>query len=380
MSTDEPARALWTRAGLYDADAATAADRLALLEFLAAQGFTLDEMVAADRGGRLFALAGDRLAGTGVPRHTVAGAAASLGVEPLLVNRIWQALGLPLLGEGPVLTDDDIAALEVQCRAAAFLGPDAVIGVCRVAGAGLARLAEAEATAMRIAVGDTDLGVSGSEATTALSWAAIAGLVPGIGLLLDVAHRHHIVSARRHFESVQVEPQAAALTIGVGFADLSGFTALSASTELESLSKLLTAFEAQASEVVHDAGGRVVKFLGDAVMFVAATPSDVARVALALVGDPRSAGASLSLRAGIAWGRALAQDGDYFGVPVNLAARLVAVAAPGEVLAAPELDLALRHANFRVDPAEAHLLRGIEGEVTPLRVLMPVRDTEVQGH
>ena len=171
-----------------------------------------------------------------------------------------------------------------------------------------------------------------------------------------------------------MEPQQPAVTVGVGFADLSGFTALSSTAELADLSRLLSAFEAEATDGIHRRGGRVVKFLGDAVMWVAPSAAQLAGIAQAIVSHPGAAEAGLAFRAGIAWGRALVQDGDYFGPPVNLAARLVAVAAPGEVLADPGLAPAFDAATIAYEPSDARRLRGIESEVTPLRVRLPAAE------
>ena len=90
----------------------------------------------------------------------------------------------------------------------------------------------------------------------------------------------------------------------------------------------------------------------------------LARIACALVTHPKAAQANLQVRAGIAYGDVLAQDGDYFGPPVNLASRLVAVAAPGEVLAAPSVVplLDLKHTATEREPQS---LRGIADPVTP---------------
>lgn len=58
-----------------------------------------------------------------------------------------------------------------------------------------------------------------------------------------------------------------------------------------------------------------MKFLGDAVMYVAPTVPVLARIACALVTHPKPAEAALEVRAGVAYGDVLAQDGDYFGPP-----------------------------------------------------------------
>ncbi|EUA52174.1 adenylate and Guanylate cyclase catalytic domain protein [Mycobacterium xenopi 3993] len=120
-----------------------------------------------------------------------------------------------------------------------------------------------------------------------------------------------------------------------------GFTALTQMLTPAELSAMLTEFGAAVTDVVHADGGRVVKFIGDAVMWVSSTPEQLARAALDLVDHPRAREVGLRVRAGLGYGEILAISGDYFGNPVNLAARLVAAASPGQVLAAAEVRDAL---------------------------------------
>jgi class 3 adenylate cyclase len=103
------------------------------------------------------------------------------------------------------------------------------------------------------------------------------------------------------------------------------------------LSELLNQFAGTVSDVVHADGGRVVKFIGDEVMWVSSRPEGLARAAVDLVEHPKAREEGLQVRAGLAFGTVLAINGDYFGNPVNLAARLVAAAAPGQILATSEL-------------------------------------------
>jgi len=149
---------------------------------------------------------------------------------------------------------------------------------------------------------------------------------------------------------------------GIGFADLSGFTALTQALAPAQLSELLNEFAGTVSDVVHADGGRVVKFIGDEVMWVSATPALLAQVATDLVDHPQAREEGLHVRAGLAFGTVLAINGDYFGNPVNLAARLVAAAAPGQILATSEL-----HDQLPDWPAVAHgplTLKGFDVPVT----------------
>jgi class 3 adenylate cyclase len=281
------------------------------------------------------------------------------------VSRAWRAFGLPSPVE-PVLGEQDLEALRTWLLVRDLMGVDAATALARVLGSGMARLAEATSAAMR---GDTaglgqsmDRARSGSEVLTARVYADASSLVPAIGNVLDAVHRHHLEAARRHFELVAPTPDS--VRCGVGFADLTGFTSMSQAMPMRELSSFLSTFEEASSETVLDAGGRVVKFLGDAVMFVAPTASATADIACALVNHPEAAHASIEVRAGIAYGDLLAQDGDYFGPPVNLASRLVAIAAPGEILAAPSLVSQLDGAH-RTTVREPQTLRGIAEPVTP---------------
>lgn len=355
----------WQAAGLYDPAAPAAADRLALLEYLASVGCDLEEMLDVDARDRLFALAGDRLIRPSRPRYDCEAAAALLGTDAATVSRAWRSFGLAAPVE-PVLGERDLEALRTWLLVRDLVGVDAATGLARVLGSGVARLAEAEAAAMRSGLsGSIDRAQTGSEALTAQAYAEVTTLVPRIGDVLDAVHRHHIEAARRHFELVAPTPDT--VRCGVGFADLTGFTQLSQAKPLSELSRLLAAFEEAATDTVHDAGGRVVKFLGDAVMFVSPTPAALATIACRLVQHPKAAEACLEVRAGIAYGDVLAQDGDYFGPPVNLAARLVAAAAPGQVLASPATAqvLGVDHVTEQLEP---RALRGIDDPVAPYAV------------
>jgi class 3 adenylate cyclase len=360
----------WQEAGLYDPAATDASVRLGLLEFLTAEGCTLEEMQVTNARGRLFALAGDRRIRPVVGLHSLRDAAARLEAEPSLLARAWRTFGLPDNGlDAALLTDSDVAMLGTFLDVRAFLGEEMALGVARVAGAAIARITEAESSAMRAGMeGVIDIGVTGDELVTAKAYSAVTQLVPRIGQMLDALHRQHLEATRLHFEDIdQVHEERTAFRCGVGFADLSGFTKLSQQLTLAELSQVLTSFEETATETIRARGGRIVKFLGDAVMWVSAEPEKLAAIATDLVTHPRAVMAGIDVRAGLAYGKLLAQDGDYFGTPVNLAARLVGVAEPGQVLAAGELLDALGTRWLAV-PEMPQVLRGFEEPVTPYAI------------
>jgi class 3 adenylate cyclase len=322
---------------LQAAGVANARERAGLIEYLAGLGFTADDMVEAEQHGRLFGLAGDVLLVSGPPIYTLRTAAAALGVPLQIVEDGWAMLGLTVADpDTPALSQADVDGLATWLAMRADMGTDAADGVLRVLGATVARLAEALSSMIRTGQPKMWLGHTGDELITAQAYRAAAEFIPRIGAMVDAVHRHHLVSTRTFIEGV-VRGQSASLVCGVGFADLSGFTALTQLLTPAELSAMLSEFSATVSDVVHADGGRVVKLLGDAVMWVSSDPGRLAKAALDLVEHPRAREVGLQVRAGLGYGEIVAINGDYFGNAVNLAARLVGAASPGQILAAAEV-------------------------------------------
>ncbi|OMC42766.1 hypothetical protein A5745_04815 [Mycobacterium sp. IS-2888] len=337
-------------------------ERTDLIKYLDGLGFSVEEMVEAERRGRLFGLAGDALSWSGRPIYTVQAAAEKLGLSADDVAQAWGLLGLTIAGpDVPVLSEADVDALSTWVGLKAVVGEDGAFGLLRVLGAAMARLAEAEGTMIRAGTPDIQMNYTHDELATAQAYRAVAEFIPRIGALIDVVHRHHLISARTYFEGVLLGTSASVIC-GVGFADLSGFTALTQALTPAQLSLLLTEFGGTVADVVHADGGRLVKFIGDEVMWVSASPEQLVTAAVDLVEHPRAREEGLHVRAGLAYGSVLATNGDYFGNPVNLAARLVAAAAPRQILA----DSAL-HDELPDWPAVAHpplTLKGFDEPVT----------------
>ena len=124
------------------------------------------------------------------------------------------------------------------------------------------------------------------------------------------------------------------LARAIGFADIVSFTRRTAALGPHELSDFIQTFETRARDVVTEGGGRVVKTVGDAVLFVADSIDAGAEVSLGLARcfGPDSAS---PVRVGLVWGRILSRFGDVFGPTVNLAARLSDAAEPGRVLVDP---------------------------------------------
>jgi adenylate cyclase len=118
----------------------------------------------------------------------------------------------------------------------------------------------------------------------------------------------------------------------VGFADMSGFTSLTRRATEAELREVLEAFEAAATEAVGAHNGRVVKTIGDEVLFVADTAPEGAQIALDLVAHAADDDRLPPLRIGLAAGPVVSRLGDVYGSTVNIASRLTSICRPGWVL------------------------------------------------
>jgi len=347
---------------LEAAGIAKARERAALIEYLDGLGFTAEEMVEAERQGRLFGLAGDVLQGPGRPIHSLRTAADALGTSVDEVATAWAVMGLRISDpEALALSQADVDGLQTWVAIKALVGDDAALAFLRVLGNAMARVAEAGGTMARIAQPDLLVTHSGDELTTAKAYRAVTEITHRFGVLINAVFRQHIVSARTHFEGV-ITDASASVTCGIGFADLTGFTTLTQILTPTELLDLLVEFGGTVSDLVHADGGRVVKFIGDEVMWVTSTPELLVKVAMDLVEHSRAREAGLQVRAGLGYGSVLAIGGDYFGNPVNLAARLVGAAAPGQILASNDVRDEL--AAWQAIPQEPLILKGFDSPVT----------------
>jgi adenylate cyclase len=149
-------------------------------------------------------------------------------------------------------------------------------------------------------------------------------------LLLHAWRRQLAASVDRVLSDDDTLVDAAHLT--VGFADLVGFTRLSRRLEERDLAALVERFEQVGADLVTAAGARLVKTLGDEVLFLADNPGSAAEAALSLLEAFAGDHAVPDLRIGLATGLVIARMGDVFGTTVNLASRLTSLARPATAL------------------------------------------------
>jgi adenylate cyclase len=346
--------------------------RLALLEELADQGVSLEELKRAAEEHRLVLLPVERAFDEGSDRYTAPEIAEKAGLDPEFLARLLQALGAPIPErDEPVYSDGD---LEAAKRAKSFLDAglpeEGLLETSRIIGISMANLADSN----RALVGQvfTEPGVD--ERELALRYAAAAkALAPRLGETLLHAYRLHLREAIR--QAVVTEAELAEGRVSgsdemtIAFADLVGFTRLGESLDIEQVGDL----SGRLFELAADAARppvRLVKMIGDAAMFASRESQPLLDAVVGLVESTGTAEIP-PLRAGVARGQALGRGGDWYGRPVNLAARITNFARPDSVVADQAVKDSIAKANgrpFDFSFAGKRRFKGIQGEVPVHRV------------
>ena len=287
-----------------------------------------DDIERAVAQGWLPLLAFDCMLMPGRRTYDLAGLAAAAGLDEELARRLWRAVGFPDVPSGvAVFTDRDVDAARLALAQAPErdIEQGTLLQQVRVISGSLARVASVEADGLADELSELHKMYASDDeiALAVLSDTRLAD----VGVLIDYLHRLQLRAAVWRRMVLAAGPDIA---IAVGFADLSGYTKLSATLDRTSLSELVGRWEAVAYDTIAANGARVVKTIGDEVMFVGLTNETVA-ASLALR-DAAGRVAAAAAHPDSPPGPVVARDGDYFGPVVNLASRLTELAEPGEVL------------------------------------------------
>lgn len=350
-------------AGLLDGlDGSERRAREQLLERLAGDGFTLDELKSAVAEDRLALLPVEKGLGGQWSAQEIA-EKSGLSVEQLL--RLRRLLGLPEVDPSEAVFSDEWveAAESTQMFMEAGLREDAIADISRVLGEAMARVA-ATTTA---AFADSFLQAGDSEEDVAWRFAGLAEqLTPPFAPVLMAAFKGHLREAVQQGMLSRAELAAGQLAgeqeTVVCFADLVGFTTLGGQLAADELGSVITKFSELAGDVV-DSQVRLVKMIGDAAMFTCRDPGPVVDAALSLVEAVQEADLP-AVRAGIAAGKAVQRAGDLYGNAVNLASRVTGIARPGSVLCTKEVRDALQD-EYDWSYTGKHRLKGV-GNSVPL--------------
>lgn len=361
-----PTAAEYRAAGLHDPAAPNAHDRLELLEWLAGQGFTVAEMQHAHSLGQLTSLAADRELLQGEP-VSIERVMEEAGLDAPMLERVLRAAGF-----APSRARLSAASIDLfqQFEAARQLfSNEEILHFVRVMGSSLARIADAANSLFLIDV-EVPLRTTAKpcELDLAKSQLVAIQLIEGLQRFIGTLFRLHMDDAiRRSRDARRGSGDLEVVTMAIGFIDLVGYTTRTSGAGVRELLDLVLDFEGRAYDIVTEHGGRVVKLIGDEVMFTTSMPQEAAAIALALVRDFRSRG-DIAPRGGLAYGDVLAHGGDCYGSVVNLASRVADLAVPWEVLVTEELACEIE-AGYELEPAGKRMLKGFADPVR-LRALV----------
>ncbi len=371
------------------------ADAKTLRGLLEQYGVADAEIDAAAEEGTLALLAIERLVFEHEPRMTTEQMLAITPLDPERTIELWRSLGFPdPPADAVFFTDADVEILGILADLidTGATEPDLLVQITRVAGQAMARFAAAqvellmersadlvEAVAQQVeaeraeatsgepvpetwkpspdaatmelpAIDAPDVANDLDEAPAVdpevrrrvaavllddPATLASVMVVERVPKLLEYVWKRHMQAGARN-RLLHGGPETST-TLAIGFADLVGFTSLSQQISATDLAEVLDRFERIAYDIVAGLGGRIVKMIGDEVMFSVDDPRRAVEVGMQLAATYRDDDELSDVRVGVSWGPVLQREGDCFGPVVNRASRVVNIAFPGSVVVSDEL-------------------------------------------
>lgn len=308
------------------------------------------------------------------PTLTRAQVADAAGVGTNWVEKYWRALGFAdVRDDDVVFTPEDVTVIRSMYRLVEMgtVSQETALSLVRAQGHGMDRLVLWQVESLvddainRYGIDDTSARLvvldRFEELYEELSSQLLYTWRRQLMALLGRIDRELAVSGQ-----ADPSPDVLPLARAVGFIDMVNFTGRVRTMGADQLRELVTAFEIQARGVVAKYGARVVKTVGDAVLFVADDLPTGAKVALEIVEVMGQF--EIMMRGSVVWGRVLSRSGDVFGPTVNLASRVGDVAAPGEILTDHESAALLSSDAFELQPIGPVTVQSL-GTVHPVRLL-----------
>ncbi len=301
------------------------------------------------------------------PVLTAMEVAAETGVTIEQAQRLWRALGFPEHGSAVAFTRGDVGALStvVGLIDGGLLDFDLAVNLTRAVGQTMARLSDWEVSALVHRVEQLDHGDSPDRLDIARQM--LESFETPFEELLVYVWRRHLAAAIARTAMLSSRDDLHTTELTVGFADIVSFTALSNELSEDRIGDLVELFEARCADVVAAQRGRVIKSIGDSVLFVNDDPIrayDTAEGIINVVGrDTRMP----DVRVGLASGSVVMRLGDVFGPPVNLASRLTGVARRNRIIIDAHTAELLPANQFETRSLPARPVRGF-GIVEPVAV------------
>jgi adenylate cyclase len=264
-----------------------------------------------------------------------------LGRSPELLRRLSFEVGLPPLADDRV-RDEDAELLKLIVTRLDLASDEELSRFARLYGGSVQRLVSSglqffdRAVRHRVA-GFDDLSNQEKDALVYRKAAGYTELVASIVPWLQRRHREHSVLAyvvsvtEQYMEQRGIRPLPPKQPPAIAFLDLTGYTAVAEEHGDQAAAELASGLAGVVNQAAQAHDGRAVKWLGDGVMFYFTDPGRAILAALDLIEQTEHA-IRVPARMGINAGTVIAQEGDYFGSTVNIAARIADYAQPHEVL------------------------------------------------
>lgn len=345
----------WASLGLFTKNDTTGgwgpsaiAQARALLK-LRERGYSIEQIQQATEEGRLVGYSEELVGEVVGERYSLAEAAEQSGLKPAVIEELIAAIGLPAAAL------DDLGAEDVEMfgffstAIESGFPRDALLQTVRVYGQAVSKIADAEVRLVHLHVHEPLIrdGVPSEKIEQQMN-VITAQLLPLFSPVIDHLHRrflNHFVEQDivGHMEDDAGASEIGQVRVAIAFADLAGYTQLTEEVGDEEAAGIVERFVANVNQTLPD-DARILKTIGDEVMIIS---SDAGSLTDWAVGFQMLNNERPLPRIGVHCGNVVFRDGDYFGREVNLAARVAARAAAGEVIVTwPLVEMSGRHLEF----------------------------------
>ena len=313
------------------------------------------------------------------PSLTLTEVAQRAGTSVEVAQKFWRAMGFADVQPDEVhFTDQDVAALEdtmalLDETSDSSLASASVLELLRAQSYTMDRLVLWELETFVTDLSER-LGLDDTSARL-VALDRIDGLVELLSRQLTYVWRRHMVSILGRTDAEvstrgreDTGPDLYPLIRSLGFVDIVSFTQRAQGMSKAALTHMLEGFENTARDVITSRGARVVKTIGDAVMYISDDLLIAADVVTALVDELQKGPDAIRVRASLVEGRVISRSGDVFGPTVNLASRLVDAAEPGSIRLDESTAMAILRSpeagRYRVGQCHEVVAKGL-GQIVP---------------
>ena len=313
------------------------------------------------------------------PTLTLTELAQRAGTSVEVAQKFWRAMGFADVQPDEVrFTDQDVAALQdtvalLDETSDSSLASASVLELLRAQSYTMDRLVLWELETFVTDLSER-LGLDDTAARL-VALDRIDGLVELLSRQLTYVWRRHMASILGRTDAEvstrgreDAGPDLYPLIRSLGFVDIVSFTQRAQGMSKAALTHMLEDFENTARDVITSRGARVVKTIGDAVMYISDDLLIAADVVTALVDELQKGPDAIRVRASLVEGRVISRSGDVFGPTVNLASRLVDAAEPGGIRLDESTAMAILRspeaARYRVGQCHEVVAKGL-GQIVP---------------